>query len=315
MQLSNFLKPELHPAGERLWMSRIGLAVLSLLVLQVAPAMAQEAKENPVEELVLVAKDGVEITTSFYAPKQQNTDTVPVILLHGFEGSRADFHQLALVLQKDGCSVIVPDLRGHGDSKNVRNQDVTLTADRLRPEQFALMISQDVEVCKKFLIERNNEQKCNIDKLCIVGAEMGAVIGVNYAMLDWSFPVLPTGKQGQDVKVLILLSPEWQFKNLNLTNAVRHPAVAKTIATYLLVGKKSGDALRDANRVHQALEKYRSESDDQNLFYARVDTSLQGTKMLTVPDLELSGLISKFIEVHAAKKPTYAWAERVSPNE
>ncbi len=289
----------------------LGLGMLG----QSTSATAQEVKENPVEELVLVAKDGMELTASYYTPKQQTVDTTPVLLLHGFEGSRADFHPLALVLQQAGYAVLVPDLRGHGDSKSVRNQDITVTADRLRGEQFARMISQDVEACKRYLIDRNNDKKCNIDKLCIVGAEMGAIIAVNYAMLDWSFPTLPTGKQGQDVKVLILLSPEWTFKNLNCTNAMRHPAVAKTIAAYVLVGKKSSASLRDANRVHQAMERYRSDSDEPNLFYARVDTSLQGAKMLTIADLDLNNLISKFIEVHAAKKAAYPWAERVNPND
>ena len=47
-----------------------------------------------------------------------------MILLHGFKGSRKDFTQkdgLAAFLQeKLGCAVIVPDLRGHGDSTRIK---------------------------------------------------------------------------------------------------------------------------------------------------------------------------------------------------
>ena len=61
-------------------------------------------------------------------PGTKGPESIPVILLHGFSGkekaSRKDFTQeqgLASFLQeKLGCFVIVPDLRGHGDSTKIK---------------------------------------------------------------------------------------------------------------------------------------------------------------------------------------------------
>ena len=60
-----------------------------------------------------------------YYPGTKDEESIPVILLHGFKGNRKDFTKedegLAWFLQKNlGCAVIVPDLRGHGDSTKVR---------------------------------------------------------------------------------------------------------------------------------------------------------------------------------------------------
>ncbi len=43
-------------------------------------------------------------------------EAVPVIMLHQYKGSRADFKDLAAMLQAKGCAVLAPDLRGHGQS-------------------------------------------------------------------------------------------------------------------------------------------------------------------------------------------------------
>ena len=63
--------------------------------------------------------DGVPLAATFYPTpleKEAAKEAVPVILLHQFKGSRADYNGLALALQKAGCAVLVPDLRGHGHS-------------------------------------------------------------------------------------------------------------------------------------------------------------------------------------------------------
>ncbi len=62
------------------------------------------------------------------------------------------------------------------------------------------MIDQDLEACKSFLMDKNNAGELNINKLCVVGVEMGAVVAVDWAAWDWHWPRLATGKQGQDVK-------------------------------------------------------------------------------------------------------------------
>ena len=58
----------------------------------------------------------------------------------------------------------------------------------------------DVDVCKSFLWQKNNDGELNIDKLVLVGDEMGATAAVNWAALDWSFEPVANIKQGKFAK-------------------------------------------------------------------------------------------------------------------
>ena len=122
--------------------------------------------------------------------------------------------ELAKFLQKEGHAVLVPSLRGHGNSVNVQGSGRKLLASTLNPAQFQLMVKQDMEACKAYLMAKNNAGDLNIEKLCVVGAEMGAIVAMNWAVEDWHWPVLTTGKQGQDVKALVLLSPPMAFHGI-----------------------------------------------------------------------------------------------------
>ena len=86
----------------------------------------------------------------------------------------------------------------------------------------------DIEACKRFLLRENNEGELNIELLTVVAAgEMGAVIGLNWVAMDWSWPILPGRKQGQDVKALVLLSPGQSFKGVTGAPGANAPVHTK----------------------------------------------------------------------------------------
>ena len=160
--------------------------VLALLLpLDVRGADDEEDELPAPEEIVRTTVDGV-VLHATYLPGTHEKDSVPIILLHGFKGSRHDFDGLATYLQTKGHAVIVPDLRGHGESTDIRrpgsDRNEKIDAGSLRQDDFLAMIAADVETVKTFLKEKNNEGELNIDKLCVVGAKWG----------PWSPPGLPT---------------------------------------------------------------------------------------------------------------------------
>ena len=68
---------------------------------------------------MLQTSDGLELTLTYYRGTK-GKQTIPVVLLHGWKQSRNDYKDLAPALQAQGYAVIVPDLRGHGESTHLK---------------------------------------------------------------------------------------------------------------------------------------------------------------------------------------------------
>lgn len=285
---------------------------------------ARKKQLPPPEEVAVRTKEpggAMELKGTFY-PGSDGKNSVPIILLHMWKGSRADFASLVPILHEAGHAVLVPDLRGHGQSRrrlvtSPRGPgDQTLDAEKLTPADFADMVQYDLEAWKRFLLERNDAEALNIEKLCVVGAEMGAAVALNWAALDWSWPQYPGMKQGQDVKALVLISPPWNFRGLDVQKSVHHPVIRGTLSVLLLAGMEDPRSAADARRIYGILEKHRPKLEDlppgeRTLFFGQLPTSLQGTRLLGVPGLNVESAIARFIEIRLVKQD-YPWKKRLT---
>jgi pimeloyl-ACP methyl ester carboxylesterase len=276
-------------------------------------AAAADEKEKPPEpqEITLKTSDGLTLAATYY-PSNLGKDAVPLILLHAHKGRRTDLRELALVLQADAHAVIVPDLRGQGTSA---------LADReLGPNDYAAMVRRDLEAVKSFLVEENNAGRLNIERLGVVGLEMGATVAINWAALDWSWPVLATGKQGQDVKGLVLISPQWSFQGLKISEAIAQDSVRSKLSVLIITGRRDSQLLAEARRLHSALARFHpapppDEADEkQTLWLKTPPTSLQGTALLNEKSLQVGEMIRAFVELRLVDKP-FVWNERKRPLE
>jgi pimeloyl-ACP methyl ester carboxylesterase len=307
---------------QRLQARRVAVTILALVVAASVPSMAcgqsQDDKDKPLppQDVTVRTHDGVSILATYY-PSKLAKDAVPVILLHGSKGSRGDFAALALKLQAAGSAAIAPDLRGYGDSSA---RDESLRRGEPRLEDLQAMVSQDVEAVKNFLIERNNAGELNIEKLCLVGVEMGAVVAVNFAARDWSWPLLTTGKQGQDVKALVLVSPEWSHRGLRINEAVAHPQVRSGLSVMIIAGQGGAKEVREARRLYATLERYHpavppeEEAEKKTLWLRTPATTLQGARLVNEKRMLVDEMIEKFIEVRLLDVDI-PWHERRNPLE
>ncbi len=287
-------------------------------------AAKDEEEIPPPQDLVLTTPhDRVELAVTYYPPIKAGKDVVPVVLLHQFKGSRRDYVELALALQRAGHAVILPDLRGHGRSTSVAGTTQRLDADRLRPVDFQRMVVDDMEAVNRFLWERNNDGELNVNKLCLVGAEMGASIALLYAARDWSIPRYGVLQLGQFVKGVVLISPEWSYKGLTMQNAMRHPAIRTELSMLIAVGRRRPASAREAKRIHDMINPLRPEppkdrfAEEKDLFLAELDTALQGTDMLG-QGVKLEQFIAQFINLRLVKAPKargFEWAERRRPHQ
>lgn len=311
----------------------VSLALLGAIAFSTSAAFAQRDKEEeeiPAPETVnLQTKDRVQLTCTYYQGLAEKK-SVPVLLVHDWDGSRADFEHLATKLQALGHSVLVPDLRGHGESLSVLGASDQIDREKMRRQQIA-STSLDLEACKKFLMEKNDEGKLNIDMLTVVAAGKMSIIAANWTITDWSYPVLGGKRQGQDVKALVFLSPERKFRGLSMIEALRNPLFTGRGATPLSVvvaaGTEDRTAKREAETVHTGLDRYRPDldledkteeerskiiADKQDLFLWEFDVDYQGTNLVhQQASLPLTDNIGKFIYYRLLQKESqYPWQVR-----
>ncbi len=307
------------------WTFVCGVA-LCLGFLGVAQAQAQPPEGMrlpPAEDVTirswLVGQNGpiVDLKATYYA-STVGKEAVPVVLLHEFNGSRTDFGDFPAQLQKAGHAVLAVDLRGHGGSTQVNTMNRPLTAEQLRTADFRRMADQDLEAVKRWLMVKHNEGALNIERLTLIGAEMGSVVAVNWAVIDWSWPVLATGKQGQDVRALVLLSPTYNFKGYNITQALNTAPMQRQLSVQIVAGSKNTRVAGEATKMHRLLEGARPRPTNpedvvrfQSLFLDTPETDVQGTKLLD-PRVQIRDRILKFIELRAvnAERP---WQARRDP--
>ncbi|WP_460166270.1 alpha/beta hydrolase [Thermostilla marina] len=264
----------------------------------------------------LLTKDGVQLTATYY-PSTKGKDAVVLVLLHDYKGSRRDFAPFAEMLQQAGHAVFVPDLRGHGDSTRAAGPrgPITLRAEDLPATAYAAMVQYDMEAIKSFLLKENNAEKLNIEKLGVLGVGMGATVACDWARLDWSWPIYPGLKQGQDVKALILISPQWSLGGrLNLQAALQHPAVSQKLSVFLVVGRSDSKAAGDAKRIYNLLKRFHPDPPEgqeamRDLVYVELPTRLQGRELFGKQGLQLERWIMTFVENRLDKQP-FPWAER-----
>lgn len=304
-----------------------------------AKAKAADAKEGEEEgppkppepeRVKLETKDGWKIHATYYGPmegKWEGKQTVPIIMIHGWEGQGSEYSFLALGLQRLGLASIVPDLRGHGRSTTRRLPDgdfETVRFDDSRkfttPVKEAMVL--DIEAAKSFLLQKNNAGEVNIEMLCVIGADLGSIVALNWAAMDWNAPRTPYLKQGQYVKALVLLSPRQALERLNAANALNHPAITRQVSILVAVGENSRKEYSDAKKIHNRIEKLRPAPPKdprealrkKDLFLIEADTNLQGTKLLDRRLPVVYGSIARFIELRLLfKREEFQWAERKSP--
>lgn len=247
------------------------LVILFCGVVSTADAQVRAKKtEYPEPEiLILDTKDKVKLKCTYFAPpksgdaKDAGKTVIPFILLHDWEGDRTDLLEFAKYLQQQGHAAIVPDLRGHGESVEVIGFDKKLDYKKFRRGEIA-SVQIDIERCKKYLVQRNNDGELNIDMLVVCAIGKTCPLATQWTINDWyAFPALNSDgiKQGQDVKALILVAPRKKMQTISLSDQVKHPlltgARGAELPTMIVWSTEDKEAAKDSEYLYERLKKAR----------------------------------------------------------
>jgi hypothetical protein len=272
----------------------------------------KKPEKPPMQPLDLTTADGVKLR-AYYFPSDVGKGAVPVIVVHEWQGQASPYSGLVRKLSDLGCAVIVPELRGHGASRQQLTPAGARTlevAKMSRPDVLA-MVKFDLEAVKKFLVQENNAERLNLNALALVGVGEGAILSAQWSVGDLNFPSIGTIKQGQDVKLLVLVSPVRTHKGVSIEDTLNDPLLASL--PFLIVVGESSRQMGDAERVFKRLEtskKRLSRGEAIGLELAPFDTSLTGHALVN-DDPKVIPKIASFLEAalisNAARIP---WVER-----
>lgn len=247
-----------------------------------APAKVGEKGKMTIQSLELITKDNVTLR-AFYAASEKGKEAVPVIVLHEWKGQASPYSPLVKSLWDAGCAVIVPEFRGHGGSREYTLGGKKREFDLARMGKADVMniINGDMEAVKKYLREENNEGKLNLNALALIGIREGAVIASHWAVKDLNFPSVGSKKQGQDVKALVLVSPEKMLEGVLLDDTLRDRFFWQ-LPFFLVVGRGSPQ-FADADRFYKRLETMKKKAGQgkaEGLVAEVVPTTLAGPALL-----------------------------------
>lgn len=152
----------------------------------------------------LTSSDGYHVVAWYWPPRVNNSGSkVPaVILLHMFKQDKSSWEPIAKTLLSEGYAVIAIDLRGHGETlaPDLR----PLAATDLEDTDFAGML-KDVAAAHAFL---EQQQGVDSDRVAIIGASIGANLGLLYASND------------RRVRTVVAMSPGLDYHGLQPATAL-----------------------------------------------------------------------------------------------
>jgi pimeloyl-ACP methyl ester carboxylesterase len=277
----------------------------------------------------LQSRDGVELSVNFY-PSRASQDpalgkqVTPVVLLHDEKDTQGIFSSLVSRLQQAGqrpndpsFAVVTVDLRGHGAStrQTAPNGQVReLDAAKLSRNDVLAMSAYDMEAVRKMLVDKNDAGELNLNKLCLVGVGLGATVAVNWAAQDWSAPPLLVGKQGQDVKALVLVSPRWKYRGIMLQQAMKQADMKRGAAWMIIYGSEASSQAADARRIMKQLERFHPEPESNStvprgLVEMPLQSSLEGSGLLGQMSQNIDESIVNFLITNVASQDL-PWSKR-----
>ncbi|TWU26159.1 Alpha/beta hydrolase family protein [Novipirellula galeiformis] len=309
-------RDQVHDSTRRMVVTFLVFA-MSIAVASVALGQGKgKAKEDPklkLRTVTLKTRDGIALR-AFYMPSDKGKEAIPVILVHEWEGQASPYGKLVAALHNAGCAVLVPDYRGHGGSNEYidgRGKTQTFNLATMNRRDIDAILSADLEEAKQFLKHENDAGNLNLNALVMIGVREGGVLASHFAMRDWRWPSIGSKKQGQDVKALVLISPEKQLKGIGIDPTLMDANVLR-LPIMLVAGDTSSEAsetIRIAKRI-EVFKKKVGQGEVTGLNQQMVKTSLSGPALVN----ESSEVIPAVVEfVKANVNPSNdvnPWVER-----
>jgi alpha-beta hydrolase superfamily lysophospholipase len=261
-------------------------------------------KEDEAEELELETSDGITIGVWHYPgnPGGGPGAGISVILLHDYASSHKGVEPLARALQSIGCTVVAPDLRGHGVSrtKRIGDREIKVDAKQLKSVDIEMIAASrggqirdqslhhgDVETTRNWMVA----QKLPMDRLYVAGVGLGAALAAAWAADDANWPDNVAGPQGKQVRGVVMISPAPAVRGFSLVKPMEQDALKRTIPILILGGRteKDADRLFDQFKRHRPLSWFRRPANGEAERADKLEDASKATAFQIVIDAAAEG--------------------------
>lgn len=298
----------------------LGAAGLSAAGLGLFPAVIQAEVVSQAE--TVTTQDSFPIKFTYYPASAEKNDNdlssaSVVILLHGEKGSRINWDKgsapagkpvFPAILQELGFAVITVDLRKHGQSVAAGQAEPVNNDDYFK-------MGMDLQAVKDFVQKQHQEKKLNMSKMAIVGTGFSAPVAAAFAEVDWKqtpyddspIPAMRTPR-GQDVKALVLISPDTNAGRLATTRSLTF--LNKQNLSFLFMAGKQD--LADKGAAKNCFKACGSDKKgDGRVVLVEPDLKDRGLDLFGKRPPEVEVKILKFLD-ERLKKITVPWVDRRS---
>lgn len=195
------------------------------------PVVVPKAKVVPLgaTQHWLSTQDGYQVAAWYWAPLRSGSPGV--ILAHMRGADKSSFAGFAAKLVEEGYSAIAIDFRGHGATMDPQGRQTNL-AD-LADKDYLAMLS-DISAAHEFLDSR---KEVDGDRVAVVGASIGANLGIMYAAGD------------RRVRTVVGLSPGLDYRGLKPIDYLEGYGQR---ALYLVVSKQDAYSFQSCQAIKQA---------------------------------------------------------------
>ncbi len=194
------------------------------------------AEDNPYlsEEVSFTTADGIDISATWYTPKEGEAPFKTVVLIHQFNGDRHEWDPFVSDFIERGYAALAYDIRGFGSSQNVPKDD----------EYYDNLIL-DVEGAVSWL---KNRPDVISDRIGVVGAQLGGTVA--YAASAYI----------EDVKVSVAISPAADIGSLLVGEGQEDFNPHSILFQFLDTERINVQPLIDASEEPKMVRLYRPES-------------------------------------------------------
>jgi pimeloyl-ACP methyl ester carboxylesterase len=275
-------------------------------------------RKLPPEDKTLISKTGIQLKITYF-PSDAGEDAPVAVLMHGKAGNRLVWKDFATRLQQEtNFAVITVDLSGHGESGSRTSKPSSNKKGEIKPIEAQAMVADDIETVKRFIFDEHEKQNLNMAKLVLVGADLSAALAVAYADMDWQkkrYDDAPIFEQqtpkGEDVKALILLSPEEHVPGLTVSQSASR---LKRLGLPVMIGVSKADALDkgSAKKLYDNFAPKKGfEPDKQYVYLVEYEGKLRGTDLLGQESQKVETNMLNFLDKHVTPLPI-EWRDRRS---